>query len=193
MRKILLPISFFALAPLIIFLSIVQFAYLSSVENGNNMLSFFQNNKNQNIAYAALPTNVNDMSGTIGVEDNRVAKLTSFFQKYGSILENYSQQFVDVADQNDLDYRLLPAVAMQESQGCKKIPADSNNCWGYGITKSQTMKFPNIETAINTISKSLGKYYSSNGLITVDQIGTKWNPTNQNNWTDKVKYFMDQI
>ena len=51
--------------------------------------------------------------------DIRVANLKFFFRKYNSVLYDNAETFVKYADQNQFDYRLLPAIAMQESNLCK--------------------------------------------------------------------------
>ena len=65
--------------------------------------------------------------------DIRTANLKYFFRKYNSPLYDHAQTFVDFADKYQFDYRLLPAIAMQESNLCKYIYEGSYNCWGWGI------------------------------------------------------------
>ena len=43
------------------------------------------------------------------------------------------------------DYRLLPAIAMQESTLCRSIPVDSHNCWGWGIYGDKVMLIPQFK------------------------------------------------
>ena len=44
-----------------------------------------------------------------------------------------------------MDFRLLPAIAMQESNLCKKILPDTFNCLGLGIHARGTWGFPSFE------------------------------------------------
>ena len=87
----------------------------------------------------------------------------------------------------------LPAIAMQESNLCKKIPEGSNNCWGWGIYGGKVTKFSNYPEAIETISKSLAtKYRRSKGLVTPHEVGRLYNPSNTNNWAESVTHFMER-
>lgn len=90
-------------------------------------------------------------------EEARKAKaeeIDSFFASYDSPLEGYGMKFVLEAEKNEIDYRLLPAIAMRESTGgkqaCKKV---SNSVFGYGSCK---MSFNSIDESIEIVSASLG-------------------------------------
>lgn len=145
------------------------------------------------VAYAALPTAADTITTTVGETDSRTLRLESFLRRYHSPLAPFAQVFVREADKNKLDYRLLVAIGMQESTLCKTEMPGTHNCWGYGIHGGQVVTFDNYEDAIITVSKSLGVHYVSQGLITPEQIGPVYNPTNTNNWIQNVSSFMDQI
>ena len=80
--------------------------------------------------------------------------IDAFFASYNSPLEGYGMKFVLEAEKNDLDYRLLPAIAMRESTGgkkaCKSVP---NSVFGYGSCK---ISFDSIDQSIEVVSASLG-------------------------------------
>ena len=67
--------------------------------------------------------------------DGRVANLKAFFRKHNSPLYDNADKIIEVSDKHQFDYRLLPAIAMQESNLCRLIPEDSHNCWGWGFTE----------------------------------------------------------
>lgn len=82
------------------------------------------------------------------------------------------------AEKNDLDWRLLPAIAVRESTGgkndCKKV---ENNPFGWGSCK---IGFNSNEEAIETVAKNLGgnnpsteRHYAGK---TTKQILKKYNP-----------------
>src|SRR3989344_4108224 len=79
-----------------------------------------------NSSLAGLP---NSEVKQAGKEDIRIANLKAFFRKYGSPLYDNAETIVTASDKYQLDYRLIPAIAMQESTLCKFIPKDSHNCW----------------------------------------------------------------
>jgi hypothetical protein len=195
MQKLLLLTSFVFVAPLVLLISIVQFAYISSLKSDNHLflLGFMNRHQIVGVAYAALPSTTEQVSGAVETNDARIAKLQQFFHAYGSVLEDYSKNFIDAADKYDLDYKLLPAIAMQESGGCKKIIKDSHNCYGYGIYTNHTTTFSSYEEGIDTVAKAMQKYYISQGINTPEEIGKKWNPADTNGWKEKIKHFMSQI
>ncbi|HLP86975.1 MAG TPA: hypothetical protein VK153_03855 [Candidatus Paceibacterota bacterium] len=80
--------------------------------------------------------------------------IDSYFHKYDAPLEGYGMKFVLEAEKNDIDWRLLPAIAMRESTGgkqaCKKVP---NSVFGYGSCK---ISFNSIDESIEIVARSLG-------------------------------------
>jgi hypothetical protein len=80
--------------------------------------------------------------------------LDTYFASYNSPLEGYGAKFVYEAEKNDLDWRLLPAIAMRESTGgknaCKRV---SNSIFGYGSCK---INFSSIDSSIEIVAASLG-------------------------------------
>jgi len=189
MRKIFLPLTVFLMTPLIIFLSIVYLSYFSYKKTGSSFLS----SGNQSVAFAALPTTGNLLADQISSKDSRVENLRVFLNRYESPLEPFSGQIVKSSEKYGLDSRLLPAIAMQESNLCKKAPRDSYNCWGFGIYGKKVTSFSGYEEAIETVSKTLAKNYKDIGLITPEQIMTKYTPSNNGDWALSVNYFMNQL
>ncbi len=192
MKKLLLMVSFFVTTPFLLCVSLVFLGYHTYQKNYTNLsLSFTPDTKT--IAYAALPTNQNRFQFTITQQDARVAMLEHFFSSYGSPLKPYALNIVTAADKYKLDFRLLPAIAMQESNVCKKIPKNSYNCWGFGIYGGRTERFDDYGQAIETVSKILAKHYIGNGLNTPEEIMHKYTPSSNGSWAFGVSQFMDQL
>lgn len=126
-------------------------------------------------------------------KDIRVANLKYFFRKYNSVLYDKADLFVKNADANNFDYRLLPAIAMQESGLCKHIPDNSYNCWGWGIYGGKVTRFASYEEAIDTISRGIKLYYIDKGLTTPEQIMKKYTPPSDGSWAYGVKTFLNVI
>jgi hypothetical protein len=95
--------------------------------------------------------------------DIQVIKLHHWFVKYDSPLVGYEQDFVDMAKEFELDYRLLPAIATQESQCGNTNIAENNNPFGYG---SDEIKFCSYKAAIWYVGWQLayGQYYQGKSL-----------------------------
>lgn len=125
--------------------------------------------------------------------DNRVANLKNFFRTYNSPLYDYADLIVNEADKNSLDYRLIPAIAMQESTLCRTIPNNSYNCWGWGIYGNTVTRFDSYADAISTISKGLKKNYIDHGLITAVDIMSKYNPSSNGSWAHGVNTFLEEM
>jgi len=126
-------------------------------------------------------------------QDIRVANLKYFFRKYESVLYDKSDYIVKMADQYKLDYRLIPAIAMQESGLCKHIYENSYNCWGWGIYGNKVTRFGSYEEAIETISRGLKKNYIDKGLVTAEDIMRKYTPPSTGSWAFGVNFFLKII
>lgn len=133
---------------------------------------------------------------TISKGDARAVIIKKFFIEQNAPLAVYADKFVEVADKYNLDYRLLPAISMQESNGGKKIPNDSYNPFGYGIYGSQILKFGSFDQAIETVGAGLRKNYLDLGLKTPYQIMTKYTPPSLakgGTWAIGVSSFMEEL
>ena len=189
MKKVFLSTIFFTLTPILLTFCILYFSFLGLEKKGP--LSFLT--PNNNVSYAALPTSQTVLGDSISQQDARVAAVADFFKKYNSDLTPFAQNVVSSADKYGLDYRLIPAIAMQESTLCKKAPKDSYNCWGFGIYGGKITKFNNYSEAIDTVTKTLATQYKQNGLETPQQIMAKYTPSSNGSWADSVNLFMDQL
>lgn len=125
-------------------------------------------------------------------EDRRVRILSLFLQSYRSPLAPSSEIFVREADKNELDWRLLPAIAGVESTFGKEIPNNSYNAWGWGIYGTNVIYFASFDEGIQTISNNLRSTYIDRwGAKTVFEIGRFYaaSPT----WAKRVVWFMNKI
>lgn len=191
MRKIILSVSFFALTPILLFASIIYYLFISydyKIHNGQ-----INQNLNQRVAFAALPSAENVLGDSIISKDARIEMVRQFFAKYKSPLEPFASNIVQEADKYALDFRLLPAIGMQESNLCKKIITDSYNCWGFGIYGKKVTKFESYPEAIEAVTKTLANNYVAGGLSTPEEIMKKYTPSNNGSWADSVNYFMSML
>lgn len=146
--------------------------------------------------FVALPQQESYVSDQVTAVDARSKIITNFFQGYNAPLANFSSTFVEVADKYQLDWRLLPSIAMQESNGGKKVIANSYNPFGYGIYGSLTIKFKSWEEAINRVGKALREDYLNQGLKTPYQIMAKYTPPSLSKggaWAKGVSTFMEEL
>jgi hypothetical protein len=120
--------------------------------------------------------------------DGRSANLKIFFRKYNSLLYDFADYIVSVSDKYGFDYRLLPAIAMQESTLCKYIPDNSFNCWGYGIYGNQILKFSSYNEAIETVARGIKDNYIDKGLKTPEAIMSKYTPSSPGSWARGINH-----
>jgi len=84
----------------------------------------------------------------------RAEAIDAYFAERDMPLKGMGKKMVEEALKNDLDWRLLPAIAVRESTGgkfeCKKVP---NNPFGWGSCK---IGFKSNEQAIETVARNLG-------------------------------------
>jgi len=129
----------------------------------------------------------------IQVADGRIANLKSFFRKHNSSLYDYADKIVEVSDKYQFDYRLLPAIAMQESNLCRVIPDNSHNCWGWGIYGTTVTRFDSYDDAIETVAKGIKRNYIDKGLVTASAIMKKYTPPSQGSWAYGVNTFLKAL
>jgi len=189
MRKVFLVFSFFTVAEILLFVSILFFLSFSYRQNESNLPI----SRNHSVAFAALPSLGNTIQYQIFQQDARVEIVRQFFERYKSPLEPHASTVVNVADAYNLDFRLIPAIAMQESNLCKKAPPDSYNCWGFGIYGQKVTRFENFEEAILAVTKTLALKYKADGLDTPEEIMRRYTPQSNGSWADSVEYFMNQL
>ncbi len=190
MKRVILGVAFVAITPIAFLFALI----LTLASYHKNYISqAFILSRTNTVAYAALPTSQNTFSANISELDGRAEKIRQFLQRYNSPLEPYAQDIVDAADTYGLDHRLIPAIAMQESNLCLKIPTDSYNCWGFGIYGGKVHRFSDYKEGIYAVSKTLATKYHNKGLITPEQIMTKWTPSSNGSWAFSVNHFMNQL
>lgn len=126
-------------------------------------------------------------------DDIRITALTKFLKKYDSPLTDTASYLVTQADRWGLDYTLIPSISMQESLGCKIIPENSFNCWGFGIYGSKVTRFSSYEEAIDAIAKKIKETYIKNGLVNPTLLENVWAPQSDGQWSYAVNYFSGKI
>jgi hypothetical protein len=189
----ILGILFFTVAPVTLGISLFS---LYSLQNNENAKQFVEQ-KNLIVApqsgvrvFASLPVSSPQIADQIGASDARTEIVKKYLTKYNSPLVPQANFIVQMADKYQLDFRLLPAIAQQESNLCKIIPPGGYNCWGWGITGSSTLGFDSFEHGIETVSEGLRRLYLDKGYKTVEEIMSKYTPSSNGSWARGVSQFM---
>lgn len=182
-------ILFIVLATINLFLSIKALAYFEKQSLIEKMIADIDQKKN-NFYSSYIVNSKKTVKTEATIADGRVANLKAFFRKYNSPLYDYAEKIVEVSDKYQFDYRLLPAIAMQESNLCRVIPENSYNCWGWGIYGSLVTRFSSYDEAIETVAKGLKTEYIDKGLVTASMIMKKYTPPSQGSWAHGVNTFL---
>lgn len=126
------------------------------------------------------------------VRDNRAKILADFLGEFNSPLTEYAEHFVNEADKNGLDWKLVAAISGVESYFGHQIPYESYNAWGWGVYGKNVLRFNSWNEAITVISTSLrANYINKWKADDVYKIGRVYaaDPL----WARKVTFFMNKI
>lgn len=164
--------------------------------------SLFSRDNSIKIASAQLGQNENkDLDDSVQAmaetADARPQIIENFLSRYNSPLkphDYYGRKLVEIADRYEIDFRLLPAIAMQESNLCKVIPEGTYNCLGFGVHSRGTLGFENYESGFERAAKELRANYIDHGLITIELIMSKYTPSSPNGaWAKSVNQWMAEM
>ncbi len=187
-------ISFFVLLTFTLICSFKIYAKNQRLTNIQHILSELdQYDPQRQFNFSSAPLVLGAYTADAQFGDGRIANLKQFFRKYNSPLYDFADHIVKVSDEYHFDYRLLPAIAMQESNLCKYIPEDSHNCWGWGIYGSTVTKFPSYSDAIDAVAKGIKQEYIDHGLITASAIMQKYTPSSNGSWAHGVNTFLQAL
>jgi hypothetical protein len=161
----------------------------------------FASNGREQVAADNSAENLGEVTRVSGVEtivesdDARAAIVAKFLERHGSPMQPadyYGRRLVEIADTYNLDFRLLPAIAMRESNLCKNTHSEApHNCLGFGIHEQGTLDFDSYEAGFERAARELRAYYVNEGRITTEMVGQKYaaSPT----WADGVNQFMAEM
>lgn len=82
--------------------------------------------------------------------DQRTREVRTFLRSHSCPIDNHAAEFVLAADLNQLDYRLLPTLAVLET-GCGRL-TKNNNLFGWANGRKP---FASIEQAIHHVAQRL--------------------------------------
>ena len=118
-------------------------------------------------------------------QDARLEAIRGFFERTRCPASEYSQAFLDAADDSGLDWRLLPSISFVESTGGKAAPY--NNIFGWDNGQS---RFSSPTAAIWGVARQLwqSKLYRDRSL---NQLLAIYNPNPA--YAAKVKSVMLRI
>jgi hypothetical protein len=150
----------------------------------------------------------------VETDDARAILITNFLKRYNGAEPNrnlhhplvpeeyWGEFFVNLADEHNIDFRFLPAIAMKESNLCTKTPKPKNdaggydesyNCLGFGVYGTKVTMFPSFEANFEQAAKTLKKYYIDQGLDTPTKVEKKYTPPSNGHWSATVNQFLTEM
>jgi hypothetical protein len=133
---------------------------------------------------APVSVSLQQPSATAHTEPNdpRLELLSQYFADRNCPLRDSAADFLKAADQNELDWRLLPSISMIESSGGKDYR--NNNVLGWDSCRES---FPSVQAGIHFVASKLAKskLYKNKS---VDQKLSTYNP--QPDYLPRVKAVM---
>ncbi|MEI6022463.1 MAG: hypothetical protein WCQ32_01310 [bacterium] len=130
------------------------------------------------------------------LREEHAAKIDAYFAQYDMPLAGYGMKMVLEAEKHDVDWRMIPAIAVRESTGgihaCKSVKFSP---FGFGSCR---ISFKSYDDAIEVIAKNLGgnnpntaAYYDGK---TNRQILQSYNPPSViPKYADEVMSIMNKI
>lgn len=186
------------------FYKIGEFDFLKNDEKQSAILIAQANSENDNAILGATTI--------VETDDARSLLIANFLKRYNTGNRNihhplvpeeyFGKFFVSLADKYNLDFRLLPAIAMQESNLCNHtpkpkneagVPVESYNCLGFGVYGTKVTMFPSFEANFEQAAKTLKKNYIDIGLDTPYKIMKKYTPPSDGSWAESVNQWMAEM
>lgn len=142
------------------------------------------------VVFAALPSFDQQIKTSVKTADARPEIIRQYLNKFQSPLEPYADLIVQLSDQYNFDFRWLVAIAQQESNLCDHIPANSYNCWGWGIYGDKVIRFDSYEDALRRISPQFTKIFLK-GDHTKDpcEVMATYTPPSEGSWCAGISQF----
>lgn len=197
MRKVLLLLLWFPLTFILLIVNLAFLATTSHLTTPSLPLSATAPNEQSGVTASSGTPEV--LSASVIAGDARTLLLESFFNRNKSPMTSYAGLIVREADRNGFDFRLLPAIAMCESNLGKRMPLKAGfNPFGIAVYTG-TLKgknFDSWEHAVVWVSEYLKAKYFDRGIKDLKEIGAIWAPPSVEtdySWTSCVEYFMDSI
>ncbi len=187
-----LPLLFFGLTIVIVLGS--SFYLLSHSQTAQNLKEKIE--RPVYSVFNSQPPVLGASNAQITGADGKAAIIQQYLARQHSPLAPHAQKLVDEAEKWGIDWRLTTAICMQESNCGKKIPTGSHNAWGWAIHSTYTKHFETWEKAIETVSRGLKTDYIDHGLVTPQQIMTRYCPLSiakGGSWAKAVEYFMWEL
>ena len=197
MKKALLVVLFF---PFVFILLLVNLTVLSASRSWQPQLPLSATPiGDTSFQLTASAGTAQVLSATVIPGDARGLLLQSFLERHKSPMAPYAQYLVQQADDKGIDFRLVVAIAMCESNLGKRMPRlDEYNFAGIAVYTGQTTgaSFDSWQHAIRWVTSYIKEKYYDRGIVDLRDIGAIWAPPSVEkgySWTNCVESFQGSI
>ncbi len=185
-----LPLLFFASSSLLVLFSTSALLISSSADE------FIAPPTAGPAIFGSIPPGGIVLGESVVPAEARLTILGDFLASYHSPLVPYASFILETSEKYGLDWRLLTAISGNESLFGRVTPPNCYNAWGWGIHSRGTLCFSNWEEGIEAVARGLRKNYLDQGLVTVEQIMTRYAPVSVANgagWDNSINFFMERL
>lgn len=209
MKSIFLVTAWFTASLTTLLLSLWSYVMLSGVNQSQALLRQQAQvlgasaEAGPNLAYAALPNVVSELTTAITTQDARPVIIENYLTRYGSPMVGNGEYIVQKAEELGSLYRTDPtylayltiAIAQNESNLGKVMPPQCYNAWGYGIHSKGTLCFGSWREGIDKFMSGVAaEFIAKRGLETPEEIMTRYTPQSPNGaWAKGVNQFLNNL
>ncbi len=122
--------------------------------------------------------------------DKKVENIENYLKGRQSPFTDKAWYIVALGNKYDVDYRLVTAISVIESNAGKETYRPYN-AWGWG--GAEGIEFKSWKHSIYTVTKGIAVGYHQRGAVTPQQIAPSYNPHTPDQWGAKVQLTMNQI
>jgi len=134
----------------------------TSLLAGTNQLSILSGSETSSVLVDNTITD--EEQAQIDLDASRAKIIDDYMAARSMPLAGKGAKFIEESNKYDMDWRLLPAIAMRETSGGKN--ACYNNPFGWGSCK---IKFASFDEAIETVARNLGGANPKTAMYYKDQ------------------------
>jgi hypothetical protein len=199
-RKLTFILIWFQVTAIVLLFNL---SFLSAYKSGSTLSIPYPSELYPDLEFQmAAPSSSGKVLGsTITADDARTLIVERFIKRFrpDSPFLSHADTIVEEADRYQIDFRLIPAIAMCESNLGFRLPSsDSFNAWGIAVyTNSMKGKhFDGWKAAISWVTKFIREKFYDKGITDLQEIGAIWAPPSVDNnysWTRCVQGFMDKM
>jgi len=190
-NKLLLFIGFFTFTPIFLVVTVIYY----TTNYSTNYSNIADVNEKVTLAHDVISSDRVQLPTVLGAytfADAIPVVVTKYLKHYKSTIP--ADIIVKYANENNVDPRLIVAIAQQESNLGKGMPEGCHNAWGYGIHAKGTLCFDSWEEGIETVIKGISKNYCQKGLCDDPCVMMKkYTPSSNGSWCYGVNQFMEEM